>query len=164
VTVRIEPWSDDDFALLALQNTPEMTDHLGGPEPEDKLTVRHAHYLDGWRTGAAAMFTVKTDDAVEPVGSVGYWKREWRGEPAYESGWAILPQYQGRGFAAAAVRLALEHARTHGDRAKVYAFPPPENPASNAVCRKAGFVFLGETDFEYPKGNHVITNEWVATL
>ena len=33
-------------------------------------------------------------------------------------------------------------------------------PASNAICRKAGFTLVGETDIEYPPGSIMRCNEW----
>ena len=46
-----------------------------------------------------------------------------------------------------------------GPRA-VHAFPTPGNHASNAVCRKLGFEFVGEVEFEYPKGVFSPCNDW----
>ena len=40
------------------------------------------------------------------------------------------------------------------------AVPAGGNGASNAVCQKAGFVNLGECQFEYPKGNLMTCNDW----
>lgn len=52
-------------------------------------------------------------------------------------GWGIPPEYQGRGFAAAAVIKALELARGLAKRDALHAFPSADNRPSNAVCRKA---------------------------
>jgi hypothetical protein len=46
----------------------------------------------------------------------------------------------------------------------VHAFPPPDNAASNAVCRNAGFTLLGPVEFEYPKGSFSTSNDWVHNL
>jgi hypothetical protein len=35
------------------------------------------------------------------AGSVGYWAREWRDQPVYELGWAVLPAYRGKRLATA---------------------------------------------------------------
>jgi hypothetical protein len=34
------------------------------------------------------------------------------------------------------------------------------NGASNAVCRRAGFELLGESEFEYPPGTTIVSNDW----
>jgi RimJ/RimL family protein N-acetyltransferase len=45
-----------------------------------------------------------------------------------------------------------------------HAFPATDHPASNAVCRKAGFALLGETDIEYPPGSIMRCNDWQMSL
>ena len=58
----------------------------------------------------------------------------------------------------------LEWARANGDTLPVHAYPRVDNPASNAVCRKAGFTLLREEDFEVTPGNVLHTNDWVVEL
>lgn len=38
--VRIEPYGESDLILLVRNNSPEMTEHLGGPESEAELQDR----------------------------------------------------------------------------------------------------------------------------
>jgi RimJ/RimL family protein N-acetyltransferase len=35
-----------------------------------------------------------------------------------------------------------------------------DHPASNAICRKAGFTLVGPYDFEFPKGSFMHCNDW----
>ena len=98
------------------------------------------------------------------MGGVNFWEREWKGEPVYEMGWGVLPEFQGRGIASAAVAKAVELARSLGKRGAVHAFPSVDNGPSNAICRKAGFGLLGRTEVEYPKGHWMICNDWRLTL
>jgi RimJ/RimL family protein N-acetyltransferase len=58
------------------------------------------------------------------------------------------------------MRLALERAREDGRYRYVDAYPSVENAASNVVCRKLGFAFLGEIDVEYPPGKTMHSNRW----
>lgn len=162
--VRIQPWSEADFGLLALQNTPEMTALLGGPEPEQKLHERHRRYLAVGESGKGRMFTVVLLPTLETVGSVGYWERSWQGATVYETGWAVLPAYQGLGLATVAARQAVVAARAEHTHRYLHAFPSTDHPASNAVCRKAGFSLLGEVDFEYPPGCVKPSNDWRLDL
>ncbi|MFD7652919.1 GNAT family N-acetyltransferase [Actinosynnema sp. NPDC059797] len=156
---RIEPWSEGDLGLLRRLNAPEMTTHLGGPESEARLVDRHRRYL---APGDGRMFRVEVDGA--PAGSVGYWARSWQGEPVWEVGWGVLPEFQGRGVARAAALAAVGLARAEGTRRWARAFPSVDHPASNAVCRRAGFTFLGEVDFEYPPGRPMRCNDWGVEL
>ncbi|MEV0720066.1 GNAT family N-acetyltransferase, partial [Asanoa sp. NPDC050611] len=90
--VRLVPWSDGDLALLRRINTPDMRRHVGGPETEEQVLARHGRYLalDNGR-----MFRVEVGS--EAAGSVAYWSRVWHDEPVYETGWNVLPEFQGRG-------------------------------------------------------------------
>ena len=147
MSIHLEPWAEDDLPLLqALLGDPAMMEHLGGPEAPEKIVERHAPLP---RHPGALKIMV---DGVA-AGWVGFWEHEWQGEPIYEIGWSVLPGFQGRGVASAGTLLALEAARASDGPRSVHAFPPPENGASNAVCRKCGFTLLGEVQFEYPKGH-----------
>ena len=98
------------------------------------------------------------------MGWVGYWEREWRGGTVYEIGWSVLPEAQGRGIAAAATKLAVEAARATGRHRHLHAFPSVDNPASNAICAKAGFTLLEALEFEYPPGHVMRCNDWRLDL
>lgn len=159
--VSLEPWSEGDLDLLRKTNTPAMTEHLGGPETEGQLLARHRRYLDPDANGV--MFRVVLPEG-EVVGSTGYWDHEWRGEPAYETGYGILPEFQGRGLAVAATVAVVGRARIDGRHRFLHAFPSIDHAASNAVCRKAGFVLVEECEFEYPKGHFIRSNVWRMDL
>ncbi|MFJ8577290.1 GNAT family N-acetyltransferase [Micromonospora sp. NPDC093277] len=161
--VRVARWSSDDLELLRQLNSHDVREHTGGPETDEEVAARHERYLAGPGPRSGHMYTVVLPGG-EKVGSVGFWERDWRGEQVYEMGWAILPAYQGRGLATAAVRVVIAEAATRGDRCAAHAYPSVDNPASNAVCRKAGFTLLGETEFEYPPGHRMRSNDWRVDL
>ncbi|WP_189919246.1 GNAT family N-acetyltransferase [Kitasatospora xanthocidica] len=158
-TLRLESWSEAGLEILHRQNTPEMTEHLGGPETEQAIADRHQRYL---RLAGGEMLIVRLGD--EAIGSVGYWEREWGGEDVYETGYGILPEFGGHGYAAEALRLAAERAAVRGARRHLHAFPHVDHAASNAVCRKAGFELVGKVSFEYPKGTWLQSNDWRLDL
>ncbi|MEU4541390.1 GNAT family N-acetyltransferase [Streptosporangium sp. NPDC023825] len=162
--VRLDPWAETDLDLLRRINAPEMTEHLGGPETEEKLLDRHRRYVDiaGKETGR--MFAVVLLPELQRVGSIGYWERVWRDETVYETGWSVLPEFQGRGIAVAAALAVVARARAERRHRYVHAYPSVDHPASNAICRKAGFRFVAECDFEYPPGNAIRCNDWRVDL
>ncbi|WP_327314715.1 GNAT family N-acetyltransferase [Streptomyces sp. NBC_01235] len=159
--VRLVPWAEGDFWLLRRTNSPEMTEHLGGPESEEKLADRHRRYV---ALSDGCMYRITLTAGGETVGSIGYWEREWRGGKVWETGWGILPEFQGRGLAALAALALVDVVRRTGGHPALHAFPAVDHPASNGVCRKAGFTLLGQVDFEYPKGNWISSNDWYVDL
>jgi RimJ/RimL family protein N-acetyltransferase len=162
--VTLRPYSIDDLDLLRRANTPELMDQLGGPETDEQVIARHERYLNLARDGAGQQFRIVIPGHPEGVGIVGYWHHEWQGEPALESGWSVEAEYRGQGIAPAAARALLDAARAAGETLPVHAYPRVDNPASNAVCRKAGFRLIGPLDFEIAPGRVLQTNDWVAEL
>ena len=166
--VSLEPWSESALDLLRRINTSQMRQHVGGPEPESHLLARHRRYLAMPATGRGCMFAVLLDN--EMVGSVAYHRRDWQGEQIYETGWNVLPPYQGRGIAAAAgdalITIVREVARGSGAPQTLHAFPSVGNAPSNALCHRLGFTLLGPCDFEYPPGSGSLmrSNDWRITL
>ncbi|UQA95336.1 GNAT family N-acetyltransferase [Streptomyces halobius] len=164
--VGIEPWTAADLGLLRRANTPEMTEHVGGPEAEEQVLARHRRYLELDGPGRMFRIVLPPEDGPEGavVGSIGFWELTWKGETVYETGWGVLPQFQGRGIAVAAARKVIAAARVEGRHGSLHAFPSVAHNASNTVCRKAGFVLVGECAFEYPKGRLMRSNEWRVDL
>ncbi|THG33388.1 GNAT family N-acetyltransferase [Naasia lichenicola] len=166
----LRPWSDGDLGLLRRINAPEMTAHLGGPETEEKLLARHARYVGIEAAGESHMWRI--DRLTDPgaadlgaadarsVGSIGIWPSDWQGDPGWETGWSILPEFQGQGLASAAAREVVRRARGFARFEWLYAFPGVGNVPSNAVCRSAGFEKVGEEDVEYPKGSLMRAGVW----
>jgi RimJ/RimL family protein N-acetyltransferase len=160
--IQIKPWEDNDLDLLFLINAPEMMQHLGGPESKEQILNRHKRYLQLGNRGR--MFSIKLLPELEPVGSVGYWQTTWNNESVYETGWSVLPLYQGKGIATKAVKLAIEEASSENKYKYIHAFPSIDNPASNAICRKIDFQFISECEFEYPPGSFMRCNNWRYNL
>ena len=158
--VRLEPWGPGDLSLLEELNAPEMTRHVGGPESPQKIAERQSRYeLPGSR-----QYRIVVDPGGEGVGWVGYWDMEWRDEEAWETGWAVVPSFQGQGIATTATALLIEEARAERGRRFVHAFPMVVNAPSNAICRKLGFELVGEVDFPGRRGGFVRCNDWRLDL
>ncbi len=155
----LAPWSATDGDLLAaLNGDPAMMAFLGGAETPQKIAERQERYS---RPGSC-QYRIEVDGA--RAGWVGYWDREWDGREVHECGWAVLPAFQGRGVAVAAVGLLLELAAAEGTRPAMHAYPKVEHAASNAVACKAGFTLVGEASFEYPPGTAIVVNDWRHVL
>jgi RimJ/RimL family protein N-acetyltransferase len=154
-SIGLEPWSERDQPLLEqLLGVPEMTEHVGGPEGAEKIAERQARY----QVPGSRQYRIVVDGA--DAGWVGYWEREWLGEKVWETGWSVLPGFQGRGVASEATRQLIEIARGERTLQYVHAYPSLDNAPSNAICRKVGFELMGDYEFEYPKGNFMRCNDW----
>ncbi|MFI9366777.1 GNAT family N-acetyltransferase [Kitasatospora sp. NPDC053057] len=158
-SLALAPWSEPGLDLLHRQNTPELTEHLGGVESPEQVRRRHERYL---AMADGQMFLLMLDGEI--AGSVGYWPHAWQGRDVYETGYAVLPEYQGRGLAVQALLLCARRAGREGALPWLHAFPSVRHDASNAVCRRAGFELVGEVAFEYPPGHHIRSNNWRLPL
>jgi RimJ/RimL family protein N-acetyltransferase len=162
--VRLEPWGKDDLPLLRrLLGDPAMMVHLGGPETEEQIVERQARY-EQIEHDQGRVFKVVEEGSGEAAGWVGYWERSWRDQEVWEVGWSVLLEFQGRGVGRAATALAIESAQSDGKHRFMHAFPAVDNGPSNAICRKLGFELLGEHEFEYPKDNLLLCNDWRLDL
>ena len=158
--IRLEPWDERAMAVERAANVAEMKVHLGGVETEQALLDRHERVRAITRDGRGSMFLVLLPGEPDPVGSVGYWERVWHGRTVYETGWKVLPAFQGRGVAVAATVASLRHAAGRGRLRWIHAYPKVGNGPSNGVCRRAGFTLVGEVAFEYPPGTPITANNW----
>jgi RimJ/RimL family protein N-acetyltransferase len=156
----IEPWGAGDLPLLEKLNDPEMTKHVGGPESEEKLTERQSKY----EKADSRQYRIVVEAGGDGVGWVGYWEMTWDDEPVWETGWAVLPSFQGRGVASSATAQLIELARAERLHRYMHAFPRVENGPSNAICRKLGFTLRGEVDFPARRGGTVRCNDWRLDL
>lgn len=156
----LEPWDERGLVLERRANTPEMQAHLAGVEAEAVLVSRHRNFLDTKLQGEGEFLLIMVDGEAEPVGSVGYWEREWRGETVYELAWKVLTGFQRRGLAVGATAAVLERAAATGRHDWAHAYPKIGNAASNSVCARAGFSLVEEVDFEFPKGSWIRCNDW----
>ena len=96
------------------------------------------------------------------AGLVTLWQDEEDGVAVSEIGWMVLPGFQGRGLAKAAVRQVLDAAAADGRWGEVHANPGVTNGPSNGICRALGFRLLGQRDLDF--ADRILrTNHWVVT-
>ena len=167
MSIRLEPWGEEDLPLLEkLMGDPAMTADLGGPESPEKIAERQKRYQRLPGTGTGRMFKIVEAATGESVGSVGYWERESSEGPVYETGWMVLPAFQGRGVATSAASQVIQRAKAEGKHRFLHAYPSVDNASSNAICRRLGFTLVDVSEYEYPKdsGNIMRCNDWRLDL
>jgi RimJ/RimL family protein N-acetyltransferase len=157
--MELRAYTDADLALTeALETDPDVMRELGGPIDRERLPEIHRRRLeDPW------WFTIGAEPDGPAVGTIGIWETRHGGRPLHETGWMVLPAFQGRGVASGALTLLLERARAEPQFQTVHAFPPVTNAPSNALCRKFGFSLLDEVDFVYA-GRALHCNHWALDV
>ena len=162
--VRLEPWGEGDLGLVEqLFGDPRMMQHLGGAQPAAQNRQRLLRYA----APDSGTFKIVDLDSGDGVGFVGFWALEWQGEHVLETGWSVIPAFQGRGIATAAAELVVDLARASerpDDVHALHAFPAVENIASNALCQRLGFTFLKATVFGDPPRPRLHCNDWRLDL
>jgi RimJ/RimL family protein N-acetyltransferase len=93
--VQLQPWSEEDLPLLEkLLGDPAMMTYLGGPESQEQILRRHQRYIRLPEDGTDHMFKIVWEPDGAGVGNVGYWRKTWRDQAVYETGWLVLRPLQ----------------------------------------------------------------------
>ncbi|GAA3447255.1 GNAT family N-acetyltransferase [Planomonospora venezuelensis] len=140
--VRLTPLGPSDAAdYHALENLPEVVRHSVPPEGpslgEVDKSCREAGTL--WLAGSRAELAIR--DAATGA-FAGHIQLSNVVPPLDEAmtGYSLLPEFRGRGFATRAVGLLVEWAFTHTSLARIVAGTSPDNTASHRVLERAGFT------------------------
>ena len=105
------------------------------------------------------MFAIEAGGEV--VGTIGMIEHP---DASFVLGYWVGRVHAGKGYASEAVRLVVEYARKLG-AARLLAETFPENYASGRVLEKAGFVFTGTTQHDFPmRGGWRTNNEYELKL
>ncbi|WBP88134.1 GNAT family N-acetyltransferase [Kitasatospora cathayae] len=154
----------DAEAYVRMRCDEAMMAELGGPLPREQVEARLRKDLALVAADSAWIKVILLDGAEpgEAAGLVTLWQDEEDGATVSEIGWMVLPEFQGRGLAKAAVRQVLDAAAADGRWGEVHANPGVTNGPSNGICRSLGFRLLGERDLDF--ADRVLrTNHWVVT-
>ncbi|GAA4480690.1 hypothetical protein GCM10023171_07920 [Microbacterium panaciterrae] len=156
----LRPWQPADRPLLDGFNTAEMTAHQVRPESAEELEKRHRRYLRTDLPGAMLVICVGED----AVGAIGYWENDEDADAVvWETGWSVLPEFQGRGHAGSALATLIGIVRAEGTHPEIHAYPAVDNAPSNALCRHAGFTLRGTRPFPF-RGEELLSNDWALVL
>lgn len=162
--MKLEMMAGKDVDLrVRLQTDPQLMAELGGPRPREAIERAHARSLALAAEGKCWPLRIIPAGESSPAGGVDVFESSHDGEPIYEIGWMILPEFQNRGIASQAVRKVLEWARADRKFRQIHAFPAVTNGPSNKICEKTGFTNLGESDVEFA-GRALRCNHWRVDL
>lgn len=139
-----------------------MTADLGGPQrAEDMPDKVRRDVAEVLADKSWVLMIVDEEDPNVVAGTVTLWFQSQNGPPYAEIGWMVLPEFQGRGLAKAAVKEVLCRAAVDGRWGTIHAYPGVGNAASNALCRSLGFNLVGQEDLVYTDPS-LRVNHWIT--
>ncbi|WP_433356388.1 GNAT family N-acetyltransferase [Micromonospora saelicesensis] len=139
--VALRPLAPDDAALMyRLHSRPEVVANQAPPVPPTREAMERRCRLaqSGWLTGEIARLLITDVASGEPVGSCGLSYTDVAAGEA-SVGYALLPDWRGRGYATRAVRLLAGWAFGSAGIARLSAGTVPDNIASHRVLERVGF-------------------------
>lgn len=144
-----------DFpACCTLWADPEVTRYIGGrPSTPEEVWSRILRYAGHWQLLGYGYFLVTDRATGDIVGEFGLADFHRDIEPSLgdtpEAGWAMLPQYQGRGLAQEALGAVLDWADQSMPR--TVCLVDPDNAPSLRLAARLGYTEYARTTYkEHP--------------
>ncbi|MFJ6164996.1 GNAT family N-acetyltransferase [Micromonospora orduensis] len=131
---------EDAELMYLLHSRPEVVANQAPPVPPTWEAIERRCLLaeSGWLTGDIARLLILDAATGAPAGSCGLsFTDAASGEASI--GYALLPDWRGRGYATRAVRLLAAWAFGSAGVARLVAGTVPDNGASHRVLERAGF-------------------------
>lgn len=141
-TITLTPLrADDAEAHLAGEDESLVRWLNGGPGTREGVAAYLRHCREQWDTGGPLRaFGIRVDAARTLAGTVDLrFAADELGPGQVNVAYGLYPSWRGRGLATRAVLLASRYAAAEGGQEAVIQVDP-ENPASAAVARRAGFT------------------------
>lgn len=140
-TLADAPW------FLRLLNEPSWIEHIGDREVRTLAQAEaylQARILKSYATHGHGLNRVELKASGEPIGLCGLIRRD--GWEDRDLGYALLPEFEGQGFATEAGAATLAHGERAFTMRGCLAFVSPGNHGSVRVLEKLGFRGAGTTD------------------
>jgi RimJ/RimL family protein N-acetyltransferase len=143
----------DDLAhCVAMWADPNVTKFVGGRASTEQQTwSRLLSYIGHWAVLGFGYWAIEEKDSGEFVGEIGFadFKRDiassMRGSP--ELGFALAPQFHGKGYATEAVRAVIVWGDAHLPYQRSVCLVDPGNLASLRVLEKCGYGVFEESTY-----------------
>ncbi|MEU9458660.1 GNAT family N-acetyltransferase [Streptomyces sp. NPDC088394] len=156
-TITLSPLRPDDVeAHLAGEDELLVRWLNGGPNTREGVEAYFRHCREQWGTGGplrAFGIRVRSDEVLAGTVDLRF-AEEGLAPGQVNVAYGLYPSWRGRGLATRAVLLASHYAATVGGEEAVIQVEP-ENRASAAVARRAGF-----SSVEQPPGNSSAWFDW----
>lgn len=139
----LTPVSHTDFDdLVHMWADPEVTRYISGqPMPAEDVWLRLLRDIGHWQVLGFGNWVIR-DEVQSLVGSVGLFDYRRALSPPFsapEVGWALMPDFHGKGMAREAVGAALHHADTVLDFERTQCMISVPNTPSIKLAEALGF-------------------------
>ncbi|MFW7524280.1 GNAT family N-acetyltransferase [Vibrio ostreicida] len=137
--LQLRPVSKDDWVIYSqILSCEELTRFLpkGCAYSQSEIEQHVQSRVEHWKRGFGSYVILKKSEQDRPLGYVGV---EICGRPEFSDiRYALLPQFQGRGYAIEASRAVIKETFNLGYHRKIYGVSLQENTGSIAVLKKLG--------------------------
>ena len=127
-----------------LFSNPEVMKTLGGVQPDGWIEANLMQHITKWDEYGFGLWLFRERETNRFVGRGGLHVVELEGEEQVEVGYALLPEFWGRGLATEIARESVALARVYLDVVELFSLTLPDNLASQRVMEKSGFTHAGE--------------------
>jgi RimJ/RimL family protein N-acetyltransferase len=145
----LRQWREEDAEPLA-----EMHAHPGYratmlPLDLEQTRTQILQFSIQWREERFSVWAAEEFDSGRLVGRIGLMRHhDWPLAPdPVEVGWALHPDWWGRGLATEGGRAAVESWREYLDDPQLISITRPENHRSRAVMERLGLTLRGEVEW-----------------
>lgn len=151
--LRLRAYRADDFdSHAALWADPAVTRFIGAhPITREQAWTRFLRYAGSWQMLGFGFWAVEEKTTGHFLGEAGFhdMKRELTPslDGTLETGWAFMPEAQGKGIATETVGAVLAWGGAAYPGRRVTCIINPDNAASRRVAEKSGFREFGRTTY-----------------
>ena len=130
--------------IYELLNSPTWIEFIGDRGITDiKNAERYIQesLIDNYKKNGYGLFKVVQNSTNIPIGLCGFLKRDYL--DSIDIGYALLPEYEGKGYAYEAAKQLLAYAHTNLKDQKILAITSPQNKRSQRLLDKLGMFKKG---------------------
>ena len=143
----LRPFKDEDTNdFFSMMDSREVREALHVSDDYGLSEAFHAMsaWLGQWELRGTGHWALEEKKSGRFVGRAGLHRPERHDWPGVEVGWALHPDYWGRGYATEAGAAAVRYGFDQFEVDKLFSCILPENYRSQAVVKRLGFRFLEE--------------------
>ena len=151
--LRLRPHSVDDFEIYhMLRSNPQSMRYLSTkPATREETWGRILRQAGHWQQLGFGFWLIEEKATGQIIGEAGLLNLHRQITPSLEgtveSGWMLLPQHQGHGYALEAMTGVFDWASSNIEVTAFSAIIAPENQPSIQLARKLGFTLSATADY-----------------